>query len=177
MLWRQTEWLWIFLIKWIANEYKTKTCNFLSLGDQDKSSFTLICIRFLKWKLVMLNCIILKWLCFCMFLLLFLSYLFHGKNVKKISICFKKNPAYLRVKTFFLISDHCVLQTSTSCHCWVMLLEPKGAGQSNVCCAVFSALLCRGIGAGVHKRIKENQQISNLIKYYFGSCDAEKHEI
>lgn len=127
----------------------------------------------------MLHCIILKCLCFCMFLLLFLSYLFHEENVKKRkkSICFKKtktNTAFLRVRTFFLISDHCVFQTSTSCHCWVMLLEPKGAGQSNVCCAVFSALLCRGIVAGVHKRIKENQQISNLIKYYF---DAEKHEI
>lgn len=92
------------------------------------------------------------------------------------SISFFKNPAFLSVKTFFLISDHCVFQTSTSCHCWVMLLEPKGAGQS-VCCAVFSVLLCRGIGAGVHKRIKKNQQISNLIKYYFGSRDAEKHEI
>lgn len=102
---------------------------------------------------------------------------FMEKMLKKQVFALKKKPAFLRVKTFFLISDHCVLQTSTSCHCWVMLLEPKGAGQSNVCCAVFSALLCRGIGAGVHKRIKENQQISNLIKYYFGSCDAEKHEI
>lgn len=88
----------------------------------------------------------------------------------------KKN-SFFKGQKFFLISDHCVFQTSTSCHCWVMLLEPKGAGQSNVCCAVFSALLCRGIGTGVHIRIKENQQISNLIKYYFGSCDAEKREI
>lgn len=44
-------------------------------------------------------------------------------------------------------------------------------------CRVFLAPLSRGIGAGVHERIKGNQQIFNLIKCKSGSPDVEKHEI
>lgn len=51
----------------------------------------------------------------------------------------------------------------------------KGWAGKRLLCIVFLAPLCRGISAGVNGRIKENQEMFNLIKIFTLAVQMERN--